>query len=110
MGSGFHPMRKIHNIKSHLCYFGLSKAGGKLLTIDNDIYGDDICVHPGKIILSNADYLNCKIKNHPNLTNFQNRVKKGLKNKIEKTLIVMQSKNNNIIIEKYLGPKEKLFV
>lgn len=98
-------MRKIHNTKPYIWYFGVSKAGGKLLTIDNDIYGDDICVHPGKIILSNVNSDDCSLKKHPDLKYLQNRVKVNEKGKIQKTLIVLQSKSNNIIVEKYLGPK-----
>ena len=33
--TGFHPMRKIHNTKSHIVYAGMSKGGGKILTIDS---------------------------------------------------------------------------
>jgi hypothetical protein len=98
-------LRKIHNDKSHIAYFGISRSGGKVLCIDNDIYGDDICVLPARIILSNVNHENSSIVKHNELSYLQNKVKVNQKKKIEKTLIILQSKSNNVIIEKYLGPK-----
>lgn len=68
-------MRKIHNSKSHLTYLGISKGGGKLLTLDNDIYGDDIYVNPARVILANVNHENSTSKRHLNLVKFQNRLK-----------------------------------
>lgn len=103
-------MRKIHNLKTHIVYAGISKGGGKILAIDNDVYGNDIFVNPAKVILSNAYHGNSIIKKHPNLKRFQNKVKVNSKNEEMKTLILLQSLNNNVIVEKYLGNGEKLYV
>lgn len=96
-------MRKVHNLKTHIVYAGISNGGGKILTIENDVYGNDIFVNPAKVILSNAYHGNSIIKKHPNLRRFQNRMKVNERNEEMKTLIVLQSLNNNVIIEKYLG-------
>jgi hypothetical protein len=100
-----YPMRKVHNSKSHLVYFGLSRGGGKLLSIENELYGDDIYVNPGRVIMSNVNHANSKVRKHPTLRKFQNRLKVNEKNSTEKTLIVLQSCQNSIIIEKYLGSR-----
>jgi len=68
-------MRKIHNIRPNICYFAVSKSGGKLLTIDNDIYSDDIYVNPARVILTNVNHSNSIIKRHSNLVKYQNRLK-----------------------------------
>lgn len=73
-------MRKIHNIKSHIVYVGISKGGGKILSVDSEVYGDDIFVNPGKIILSNVNHGNSQVKKHQSLKRFQNRLKVNEKN------------------------------
>lgn len=98
-------MRKLQNFKSHIVYAGLSKGGGKILTIDSEVYGNDIYVHPGKIILSNVNHANSIVKKHSFIPKLQNRLKINEKNEPLRTLIALQSLNNNVIIEKYLGPK-----
>jgi hypothetical protein len=55
ISSGFNPMRKVHNTKDHICYIGLSNGGGKLLTIDSDLYENDMFVNPKRIILANVN-------------------------------------------------------
>ena len=110
LDSGYQPLRKVHNEKSHIVYFGISKAGGKILCIDNDIYGNDMCVKPSRVILSNVNHENSSIVKHVDLPYLQNRIKVSKKGKVEKTLIVLQSSSNNLIVEKYLGPKETLYV
>ncbi len=33
-------MRKIHNGEDHIVYLGVVSKGGKILVIDNNVYGD----------------------------------------------------------------------
>jgi hypothetical protein len=33
-------MRKIHNGEDHIVYLGVVSEGGKILVIDNNVYGD----------------------------------------------------------------------
>jgi hypothetical protein len=63
-------MRKVHNLNNNLVYFGLNRGGGKILTIDNDVYGDDLYLNPAKIILTNANHENSQTKKHPDLLRF----------------------------------------
>lgn len=69
-----------------------------------------MCVKPSRVILSNVNHENSSIVKHVDLPYLQNRIKVSKKGKVEKTLIVLQSSSNNVIIEKYLGPKETLYV
>lgn len=98
-------MRKIHNLKTQIVYAGLSKAGGKILAIDSDVYGNEIFINPARVILSNAYHGNSIIKKHPHLRRFQNRAKVNEKNGEMKTLVILQSLNGNVIVEKYLGSR-----
>ncbi len=98
-------MRKLHNTKSNICYAGITKGGGKFFSIDNDVYGEDIFVNPARVVLSNVYYGNSTTKKHPNHSRYINRLKVNARNQTEKTLVLLQSLNNNIIIEKYLGTK-----
>jgi len=57
-------MRKLHNTKSHIVYAGISKGGGKILTINSDVYGNDIFINPARVILTNVYHGNSTVKKH----------------------------------------------
>ena len=92
--TGVYPLRKLHNTSKHINYFGITKStnekpGGKFLIIDSEVYGNDMYIHPKKIVISNVSHDNSQISRHPNIKTYINKVKKitvlkGKKRKVNK--------------------------
>lgn len=63
-------MRKIHNGEDHIVYLGVVLEGGKILVIDNNVYGNDMYFKKNNLIMSTASHENGLIKCHPQLKGF----------------------------------------